>query len=94
SGRKRAVDEPAALARVHSSGVPRWYRLLLALVTTAAAGQGWQPGFHCPGLNNYVTTAVALPNGDLIAGGSFTNAGGHPTADYIARWDGRTWQAL
>jgi hypothetical protein len=71
----------------------RWH-WLLALVTTAAAGQGWQPGFHCPGLNNYVTTVVALPNGDLIAGGSFTNAGGHPAADYIAQWDGRTWQAL
>jgi hypothetical protein len=27
-------------------------------------------------------------------GGNFTDAGGDPNADYIARWDGTTWKAL
>ena len=30
----------------------------------------------------------------LYAGGAFTDAGGNPTADYIARWNGTTWAAL
>lgn len=37
---------------------------------------------------------LALPNGDVIAGGNFTNAGGQPAADYVARWDGHRWLAL
>jgi hypothetical protein len=32
-------------------------------------------------------------NGELIAGGEFTTAGG-VTANRIARWNGTTWQAL
>jgi hypothetical protein len=34
-----------------------------------------------------------LPNGDLVAGGSFTTAGG-VAANRIARWKGGTWSAL
>jgi hypothetical protein len=34
-----------------------------------------------------------MPNGDLIAGGRFTTAGGVP-ANYIARWDGVAWSPL
>jgi hypothetical protein len=34
-----------------------------------------------------------MPNGDLIAGGFFTTAGGVPT-QRIARWDGSSWSAL
>jgi hypothetical protein len=38
--------------------------------------------------------ALALmPNGDLIAGGTFTSAGG-VSANGIARWDGSSWSAL
>ena len=30
----------------------------------------------------------------LYAGGGFTNAGGDPNADRIAKWDGTAWSAL
>lgn len=36
---------------------------------------------------------TSLPNGDLLAGGVFTQAGGQP-ANGIARWDGGTWSAF
>ena len=34
-----------------------------------------------------------LPNGDLVAGGSFTQIGG-VACNHVARWDGTTWHAL
>jgi hypothetical protein len=37
--------------------------------------------------------ALAVYNGDLIAGGGFTTAGGM-SANRIARWDGSTWHPL
>lgn len=45
------------------------------------------------GVDGEVRCAVAMPNGDLVIGGSFTQAGGNPAAR-IARWDGTTWSAL
>jgi uncharacterized delta-60 repeat protein len=52
---------------------------------------------HSPlgtGIGDNFTTVRALttllPNGDIIAGGDFTTAGGLP-ARYIARWNGSTW---
>jgi hypothetical protein len=32
--------------------------------------------------------------GDLVAGGSFLNAGGDPDADRIARWNGSSWTSI
>ncbi len=37
--------------------------------------------------------ALAVYDGDLIAGGNFTAMGGH-AANHIARWDGGAWSAL
>ena len=37
--------------------------------------------------------ALTVYNGELIAGGRFTTAGG-VTCNYIARWNGATWQPL
>jgi hypothetical protein len=37
--------------------------------------------------------ALTVYNGDLIAGGGFTTAGGTP-ANKIARWNGSTWAPL
>ena len=37
--------------------------------------------------------SLTVYNGELIAGGYFTTAGG-VTANYIARWDGSSWQPL
>ena len=45
------------------------------------------------GMNNEVRVLSSLPNGDLLAGGAFTAAGGVP-ANRVARWNGTTWSAL
>ena len=44
------------------------------------------------GMNDFVYS-LTIYNGDLIAGGYFTNAGG-VAAYYVARWDGSAWDSL
>jgi hypothetical protein len=44
-------------------------------------------------MNESVWALRALPNGDLVAGGSFTTAGG-VAANRIARWNGASWSAF
>jgi WD40 repeat protein len=38
-----------------------------------------------------VRSLAVLPNGDLVAGGFFTSAGGVPATEYIASWNGSAW---
>jgi hypothetical protein len=45
-----------------------------------------------PGLNT-VRALVELPNGDLVAGGTFPSVGGQPFGG-LARWDGLSWQPI
>jgi hypothetical protein len=59
------------------SGVQRW------------DGAAWEPLGEAPS-SGWVATLAEF-NGDLIATGSFTTAGG---ARNIARWDGKTWHPL
>ena len=42
----------------------------------------------------YINTIDITQNGTIIIGGSFTNAGGDPNADYVAAWRGNNWGAL
>ena len=42
---------------------------------------------------NLVASALEATPGGLYVGGLFTDAGGHPNADRIARWDGSAWSA-
>lgn len=58
-------------------------------VAWSALGTGMSAG----GSTNEVLALAVLPNGDLIAGGNFTFAGG-VAANRIARWDGVSWSAL
>jgi hypothetical protein len=44
-------------------------------------------------MNNGVLGLAVRPNGDLIAGGFFTTAGG-VACSYIARWNGSAWSPL
>jgi trimeric autotransporter adhesin len=44
------------------------------------------------GSADHVNALVILPNGDLVAGGTFTHMGGSPDANFLARWDGTAWQ--
>ncbi|MFO1078810.1 MAG: hypothetical protein U1E73_13895 [Planctomycetota bacterium] len=52
---------------------------------------GWAP--LGSGMDAPVKALALLPNGDLLAGGSFVLAGG-VTGNRIARWDGTAWHAL
>src|SRR5690349_10531346 len=52
----------------------------------------WKPSYSVPGMNGYIY-AMAVYNGNLIAGGDFTTAGGI-SAIRIAQWDGNSWSAL
>lgn len=53
-------------------------------------GSNWTP--LGTGLNQYCR-AIHEYNGDIVAGGYFTTAGGVP-ANKIARWDGTSWSAM
>lgn len=46
-----------------------------------------------PVFNDTIWT-VAIKGTDVYVGGFFTDLGGNPRADYIARWDGTGWRAL
>jgi hypothetical protein len=57
--------------------------------STLGSGVGGASGFAAI----RVFALAVLPNGDLVAGGAFTTAGGVP-ASCIARWDGTAWSPL
>jgi hypothetical protein len=44
-------------------------------------------------VSNWVGALTTLPNGDVVAGGYFTTAGG-VAANNIARWNGTSWSPL
>lgn len=44
--------------------------------------------------NNYVYSVDVTPDGTIVIGGLFTNAGDDPNADYIAKWNGTNWQSV
>ncbi|MGI4870918.1 MAG: hypothetical protein ACRYFX_07040 [Janthinobacterium lividum] len=63
-----------------------WFRLawasvaclLLSFGATAGPGKpGWLPGLNTPVLHSPAQLVLEQPNGDLIVGGDFTDAGGH-----------------
>jgi hypothetical protein len=55
-------------------------------------GNGGSSGLSA--LNGHVNALNSDHSGILYAGGSFTNAGGKPNADFLAQWDGTTWKAV
>jgi hypothetical protein len=57
--------------------------------STLGAGLGSGPVFGLP----HVTALAELPNGDLIAGGSFFNQGSTSFGG-VARWNGAVWSPL
>jgi len=62
--------------------------------TLGVGDDRWQGGFGASGLNGNVFALTVVPNGDVLVGGAFTDAGGNPNADRVARWDGSAWQPL
>jgi len=92
--RKRKVH---ALKRfVSSQFVCRSVILAVLMCPAVTYGQGdfvWKPGNNPPSDVNGVVDALTVYNGELIAGGYFITAGGLDV-NYIARWDGSSWQSL
>ncbi|MGE3175526.1 MAG: hypothetical protein AB7O97_23080 [Planctomycetota bacterium] len=68
---------------VPTNGIARWN------------GAAWQPlgGGLTTSSTNPVESVVALPNGELVACGSWSTAGGY-VANGVARWDGTSWSQL
>ena len=71
---------------VIANGIARWNGN-----TWSALGAGMSYGIAS--IAPYVRAVATLPNGDLVAGGLFTTAGG-VNADAIARWNGTSWSAM
>ncbi len=67
--------------------------LLASAVAFSSARSGWAPGFQLPGWIDGDVKALALYQGNVIAGGSFHFLDGR-TVDSIARWDGASWQPM
>ncbi len=73
-----------------------------AIVSYTYNGSSWSEAntggdyswFSFPGGLNSNVLAIAISGSDIYIGGNFTDAGGNSNADYIARWDGNTWNAL
>ena len=60
-------------------------------------GSTWSPlgsGIGDSLSNRMVRALAVLPNGDVVVGGSFTNAGGVGWTYGIARWNGTNWLPL
>jgi hypothetical protein len=89
--------------------VPRLPLLVLAVTVAVAMGMSAEANAAGPGgwdhlgtgptpgarsLNGAVRAFNTDQPGTLLVGGSFTEAGGIPDADYVARWDGTSWSAL
>ncbi|HZN41182.1 MAG TPA: hypothetical protein VFD82_20420 [Planctomycetota bacterium] len=71
---------------VPANGVARWNG-----TAWSALGSGITGTYY--GYGPRGDAAVVLPNGDLVVGGMFSDAGGAP-ASHLARWDGTSWSAL
>ncbi|HLP85393.1 MAG TPA: hypothetical protein VK157_13670 [Phycisphaerales bacterium] len=71
---------------VSANSVARWNG-----TSWSAMGSGLTGGFE--GDNTGVNSLLALPNGDIVAGGTFTTSG-NTTTNLVARWNGSTWQPL
>ena len=56
-------------------------------------GSGWNAVSSSTSfIPNGRVSAIAVSAGRVYAGGSFTNAGGDSDADFLAMWDGTSWQ--
>jgi hypothetical protein len=69
---------------VSANSIASWNGTNWSALGTGMAGDASFQGVYC---------LTAMPNGDLVAGGAFSEAGG-VSAHHIARWNGTSWSAL
>jgi hypothetical protein len=73
----------------------------LALPTMPSIGDWSALGSNLAGTDGAISNptspivnTIVVVGTDVYVGGCFQNAGGDPTADYIAKWDGTGWSGL
>lgn len=94
-------SEVLSLAVLPSGGIVAGGRFTSAGVVSANRVARWDgatwsalgSGIGIPGNLATVRSLAVLSNGDVVAGGEFTTAGG-ATANCVARWNGTTWSPL
>lgn len=96
-------DTVYALATLPNGDLVAGGRFTIAGGTAASCIARWNGATWSPmgsgmtgsasGLGTTVRALVILPNGDFVAGGDFTAAGG-VAASCLARWNGTTWSPL
>ena len=80
----------ATAGGVVTNGIARWSAGIWSAVGAGVSQQSTQA---FPGMLGLVSTAIQLPNGDLVIGGNFAGAG-TLAASHVARWDGIAWSPL
>ena len=70
---------------VFANNIARWDGTAWHALGSGVSSLGFTPPF--------VSSLAAMPNGDVVAGGSFSFAGG-VVANNIARWNGTIWSTL
>jgi trimeric autotransporter adhesin len=95
SGYEGPLDFSGYDIRLDRAAGPSFEPLARAL-PRAGGDENWYGGFGHPEPvtgTDLPVYCLAVYDGDLVAGGAFTTAGGVP-ANSIARWDGQAWHAL
>ncbi|MCR9247334.1 MAG: hypothetical protein NXI31_20070 [bacterium] len=74
----------SSVGNVSANGIARW---------NGSSWSGFGTGITSTLPQRFVDAIALHPNGDLIVGGYFSDAGGAP-ATCIARWDGASWSSV
>jgi hypothetical protein len=77
---------------VNAAGMAGADELALALLPSKWSSLG-SDDLENGALSPYVS-AIAVSGNDLYVGGSFRDAAGIPSADYVAHWNGKSWSEL
>lgn len=72
---------------LNATGIARWDGAAWQALGAGVANMDSQGDFD----GSIYALAIAA-NGDIVAGGSFYDAGNNPAADYLARWNGVDWR--
>ena len=89
----------------HSPSFSPANRTLLSPLVATTIGNWSALGSNADGTNGAIShpgppgiaqeiDVIAVSGTDVYVGGCFQNAGGDPTADYIAKWDGTSWSGI